>query len=211
VTVLLADDHAIVLEGLSSLLRPDFTLVGTVTDGTRLIETARQLRPDVIVTDLSMPGLHGLDLLRRLKADALPAKVIVLTMHADAGLAADALRAGASGFLVKHAAGKELIAAIHTVTRGARYITPRLASDVLTALAEGARPEEGPLTPRQREVVGLIAEGRTMKEVAAALGLSPRTVETHKYQVMRSLGLQTTADLVRYAIEHGLTGTVPPS
>jgi DNA-binding NarL/FixJ family response regulator len=211
VTVLLADDHAIVLEGLSSLLRPDFTLVGTVTDGTRLIETARQLRPDVIVTDLSMPGLHGLELLRRLKADALPAKVIVLTMHADAGLAADALRAGASAFLVKHAAGKELIAAIHTVTRGERYITPRLASGVLTALAEGARPEEGPLTTRQREVVALIAEGRTMKEVAAALGLSPRTVETHKYQVMQSLGLQTTADLVRYAIEHGLTGTVPPS
>src|SRR5262249_6744344 len=122
---------------------------------------------------------------------------------------ADALRAGASGFVVKHAAGKELIAAIHSVVRGERYIAPPLASDVLAALAEGRSPGGGSLTTRQREVVSLLAEGRTMKEVAAALGLSPGTVETHKYQVMQSLGLQTTADLVRYAIEHGLTGSNP--
>ena len=207
--VVLADDHAIVLEGLSSLLSADFELAGTVTDGTQLIEAAVRLRPDVIVTDITMPGMNGLEVLRRLKADAVPVKVIVLTMHADAHLAADALRAGASGFIVKHAAGKELIAAIHTVVRGVRYITPKLASDVLAALAEG-RPVGGrPLTTRQREVVSLIAEGRTMKEVAAALGLSPRTVETHKYQVMQLLGLQTTADLVRYAIEHGLISASP--
>lgn len=211
-TVLLADDHAIVLEGLSGLLRNEFALVGTVADGTRLIEAVRQLLPDVTVTDITMPGMNGLEVVRRLKADAVPTKVIVLTMHANAQLAADALRAGASGFIVKHAAGKELIAAIHAVVRGERYITPQLASDVLTALAEGRGPsEDAPLTPRQREVVALLAQGRTMKEVAAALGLSPRTVETHKYQVMQSLGLQTTADLVRYAVEHGLTGTVPPA
>ena len=207
-SVMLADDHAIVLEGLSSLLSADFELAGTVTDGTQLIEAAVRLRPDVIVTDITMPGMNGLEVLRRLKANAVPVKVIVLTMHADAHLAADALRAGASGFIVKHAAGKELIAAIHTVVRGERYITLQLASDVLAALAEGP-VGRGPLTTRQREVVSLIAEGRTMKEVAAALGLSPRTVETHKYQVMQLLGLQTTADLVRYAIEHGLISASP--
>ena len=208
-TVLLADDHAIVLEGLASLLRPEFTLAGTVADGAQLLEAARRLRPDVIVTDLTMPGMNGLEVLRRLRGDGVPAKVIVLTMHAEAHLAADALRAGASGFVVKHGAGKELIAAIHAVARGERYIAPPIASDVLAALAGGRSPGGGPLTARQREVVSLLAEGRTMKEVAAALGLSPRTVETHKYQVMQALGLQTTAELVRYAVAHGLTGASP--
>jgi DNA-binding NarL/FixJ family response regulator len=207
--VLLADDHAIVLEGLSSLLRADFELAGTVIDGAQLIEAEERLRPDVVITDISMPGMNGLEVLRRLKAKAAPVKVIVLTMHADAQLAADALRAGASGFIAKHAAGQELIAAIRTVVRGERYITPRLASAVLAALAEGRTPGGGPLTTRQREVVSLIADGRTMKEVAVALGLSPRTVESHKYHVMQLLGLQTTAELVRYAIEHGLTGATP--
>jgi DNA-binding NarL/FixJ family response regulator len=207
-TVLLADDHAIVMEGLASLLRGEFTLVGTVADGARLIEAARELRPDVIVTDVAMPGMSGLEALRRLRAEAIAAKVIFLTMHADAQLAAEALRAGASGFVVKHAAGKELIAAIHTVLRGGKHLPPHLASDVLTSLADGGNPGAATLTSRQREVVSLIAEGRTMKEIAAALGLSPRTVETHKYQVMQALGLQTTADLIRYAFEHGLTA--PP-
>ena len=210
-TVLLADDHTVVLEGLASLLRDEFSLVGTVVDGARLIEAARQRRPDVIVTDIAMPGMSGLEALRRLKADGIAAKVVFLTMHAEAELAAEALRAGASGFIAKHAAGKELIAAIHAVVRGERYVMPRLASDVLKSLAEGGTPAEGPLTPRQREVVSLIAHGRTMKEVAALLGLSPRTVETHKYQVMETLGLQTTAELVRYALEHGLTGRAPQS
>jgi len=207
-TVLIADDHAIVLEGLASLLRSEFSLVGTVADGAGLIEAARQLRPDVIVTDVAMPGMSGLEALRRLKAEPIAVKVVLLTMHADAQLAAEALRAGASGFVVKHAAGKELIAAIHKVLRGGRYLSPHLASDVFTTLAGGGTSGKGPLTPRQREVVSLIAEGRTMKEVAAALRLSPRTVETHKYQVMTALGLQTTAELVRYDIEHGLTA--PP-
>jgi DNA-binding NarL/FixJ family response regulator len=203
-TVLLADDHAIVMEGLASLLRREFSLVGTVADGARLIEAARQLQPDVIVTDVAMPGMSGLEALRRLRAEGIAAKVIFLTMHADAQLAAEALRAGASGFVVKHAAGKELIAAIHTALRGGRHVTPHLAADVLAALADGGAPGAGTLTPRQREVVSLIAEGRTMKEVAAVLGLSPRTVETHKYQAMQALGFQTTADLIRHAIEHGL-------
>jgi DNA-binding NarL/FixJ family response regulator len=204
-TVLLADDHAIVLEGLASLLRNEFALVGTVADGARLIEAARQLRPDVIVADVAMPGMSGLEALRRIKAEALAARVIFLTMHADAQLAAEALRAGAVGFVVKHAAGKELIAAIHTVLRGERYLPTHLASDVLTTLADGGTADVRTLTPRQREVASLIAEGRTMKEVAEVLKLSPRTVETHKYQIMAALGLQTTAELIRYALEHGLT------
>lgn len=208
-TVLLADDHEIVLEGLAGLLRSEFSLLGTVADGARLIEAARQLQPDVIVADVAMPGVSGLEALRRLRADAVRSKVIFLTMHADAHLAAEALRAGASAFVVKHAAGKDLITAIHVVLRGGRYVAPQLASEVLTALAERGVSATGPLTPRQRDVVALIAEGRTMKEVAAALGLSSRTVETHKYQAMQALGLQTTADLVRYAVQHGLTGPAP--
>jgi DNA-binding NarL/FixJ family response regulator len=209
-TILLADDHAIVTEGLASLLRSEFSLVGTVLDGGGLIEAARRLRPDVIVTDVAMPGMSGVEALRRLKADAIAAKVVFLTMHADAQLAAEALRAGASGFVVKHAAGKELIAAIHAVLRGGRYLPPGLASDVLTTLVDGDTSGTGPLTPRQREVLSLISEGRTMKEVAAALRLSPRTVETHKYQIMEVLQLRTTAELIRYAIEHGLTAPPRP-
>jgi DNA-binding NarL/FixJ family response regulator len=204
-TVLLADDHAIVAEGLASLLRGEFTLLGTVANGSALLEAAGRLKPDVIVTDLAMPGMSGLEALLRLKADGVAAKVVFLTMHADAQVAAEALRAGASGFVVKHAAGKELIAAIHTVLRGRTYVTSDLAQDVLATLAEPRTPGAGQLTPRQRDVVRLLAEGRTMKEIAAALGLSPRTVETHKYQAQEALGLRTTADLIRYALEHGLT------
>lgn len=205
-TVLLADDHAIVTEGLASLLQREFSLVGTVADGGRLIDAARRLRPDVIVTDVAMPGMGGLEALRRLRADKIPAKVVFLTMHADAQLAAEALRAGASGFVVKHAAGKELVAAIHDALRGETYVTPELSSEVLQILARHGSTAGGSLTARQREVVSLIAAGRTMKEVAAALGLSPRTVETHKYQIMGTLGLKTTAELIRYAIEQGLAG-----
>lgn len=203
-TILLADDHAMVLEGLAGLLRPEFSLVGAVPDGDRLIAEARRLRPDVIVTDMTMPGLSGLDVLRRLKSEAIPAKVIVLTMHADAATAAQALRAGAVGFVVKHAGSKELVAAIRSVLRGGRYLPPHLADDILATLAEGDGAGRGPLTPRQREVVSLIATGKTMKEIAVALGMSPRTVETHKYQAMETLGLQTTAELIRYAIAQGL-------
>jgi DNA-binding NarL/FixJ family response regulator len=202
-TVLLADDHEIVVEGLATLLRGEFSLVGTVASGTELVAAAQRLRPDVIVTDVSMPGMSGLEALSRLKAEGLASKVVFLTMHADAELAAEALRAGASGFVVKRAAGKELIAAIRTVLLGRKYVTPQLAQDVLDTLAErNSSPRR--LTPRQRDVVRLLAEGRTMKEIAVALEISPRTAETHKYQALEALRLKTTADLIRYAVEHGL-------
>jgi len=208
-TVLLADDHPVVAEGLASVLRSEFSVVGAVTTGTQLLDATRRLKPDVIVTDLAMPGMSGLEALRRLKADGLAPKVIVLTMHADAELAAEALRAGAAGFVVKHAAGTELVAAIRSALRGKTYVTPELAPDVVSTLAEPGASGRDSLTPRQREVVRLLADGRTMKEVAAALGVSPRTVETHKYQVMEALGLTTTAELIRYAVARGLT--TPPS
>jgi len=202
-TVLLADDHAIVAEGLAGLLREEFTLLGTVTDGLALLEVARRERPDVIVSDIAMPGMTGLEVLRRLRAESLPCRVVFLTMHADAPLAAEALRAGASGFVVKHAAGEELLIAIHEALAGRTYLTPRLTKDVLQLTQKT-------LTPRQREVLRLIAAGRTMKEIAAELGLSARTVETHKYQAMQTLGVTTTAELIRHALEYGLTEAPPP-
>jgi DNA-binding NarL/FixJ family response regulator len=203
-TVLLADDHAILAEGLASLLKGHFDLVGTVGDGRRLLEAARELRPDVIVADIAMPVLSGLEALCLLKAEGLDAKVIFLTMHADAQLATEALRAGASGYVLKHSAGEELIRAIQEVVEGRVYLTPLLIKDVITTLTEAATQPAVQLTPRQREVLQFIAEGRRMKEIAATLQLSTRTVESHKYQMMQALGVDSTAALVRYAIQLGL-------
>jgi two-component system, NarL family, response regulator NreC len=203
-TVLLADDHAIVAEGLAALLRGPFDLVGTVGDGNQLIDAARELQPDVIVADMAMPVLSGLESLRQLKAEHIDAKVIFLTMHADAQLATEALRAGASGYVLKHSAGEELIRAIQEVVEGRVYLTPLLTKDVITTLTEPTTQPAVQLTPRQREVLQLIAEGRRMKEIAATLQLSTRTVETHKYEMMRALGADSTAGLVRYAIQLGL-------
>jgi DNA-binding NarL/FixJ family response regulator len=203
-TVLLADDHAILAEGLASLLKGHFDLVGTVGDGRRLLDAARELRPDVIVADIAMPVLSGLQALCLLKAEGLDAKVIFLTMHADAQLATEALRAGASGYVLKHSAGEELIRAIQEVVEGRVYLTPLLTKEVITTLTEPTTQPAVQLTPRQREVLQLIAEGRRMKEIAATLQLSTRTVETHKYQMMQALGVDSTAALVRYAIQLGL-------
>jgi DNA-binding NarL/FixJ family response regulator len=200
--VLLADDHTIVAQGLGSLLRDEFDLVATVDNGLKLVALAKETRPDVIVADIGMPRLSGLDALRRLRAEGIAIKVIFLTMHADPSLASEALRAGASGYLLKHSAGDELIQAIREVLVGGVYVTPLLASDVVKSLTATEPPSGCTLTPRQRQVLDLVAKGRTMKEIAAKLHLSRRTVETHKYAVMAALGLQTTAELIRYALEH---------
>ena len=202
--VLLADDHAMVVEGLAALLKDRFDLVGTVGDGSALIEAARKLRPDVIVADMAMPVLSGLEALRRLKAAKSAAKVIILTMHPDAELATEAFRAGASGYVLKLSAGEELVTAIQEVVQGRTYLTPLITKDVISRLTEPAPKAAVKLSPRQREVLRLIAEGRRMKEIAAILQLSTRTVETHKYEMMRSLGVESTAELVRYAIQIGL-------
>ena len=201
-TVLLGDDHAIVMEGLARLLKDhDFDVVGAVGDGQALIDAAKRLRPDVIVTDLSMPGLSGLDVLARLKAEGVDSKVIVLTMHKDANLATVAMRGGASGFLLKESAGDELLAAIRQALQGGAYIAPALTREVIERMAGASEPQ---LTVRQRDVLRLIVKGQRMKEIAANLGLSTRTVETHKYEMMETLGLHSTAELVRYALDRRL-------
>jgi DNA-binding NarL/FixJ family response regulator len=203
---LLADDHAIVIEGLATLLeRHDFEVVGTVGDGEQLLEAARRLRPQVIVTDLSMPGLSGIDVLARLRAEGIDARVIVLTMHRDADLATLAMREGAAGFLLKESAGEELMTAIRQAMQGHVYLTPALTKDVMERMAATPGTREPRLTPRQRDVLRLIVKGQRMKEIATTLGLSTRTVETHKYEMMQVLGMHSTAELVRYALDRRLT------
>jgi DNA-binding NarL/FixJ family response regulator len=200
--VLLADDHTLVAEGLESLLKDTFDLVGVVHDGRALLEAAESLHPDVIVTDISMPLLNGLDAIRQIRSRRPHANILVLTMHADTQLAVDAFRAGASGYMLKISPGNELITAIEQVAQGRAYVTTLLAKDLITVLMEarGESSRETPLTDRQREVLQLIAEGRTMKEVASILHISPRTAEAHKYGIMETLGVETTAALIQYAI-----------
>jgi DNA-binding NarL/FixJ family response regulator len=213
-TVLLADDHALVAEGLASLLKDDYTLVGIVNDGASLIEAARRLVPDVIVTDVSMPGITGIEAARILHDEGLPSRIIVLTMHGDPEIAREAFRAGAVGFLKKHAAGDELLLAIEQVVSGNSYLTPMVTRDVMTAFKTSGGLADAPardrrITPRQEQVLRLIAAGKRMKEIAATLGLSARTVESHKYDMMQALGLGSTAELVQYAIRHGFITNVP--
>ena len=203
-TVLLADDHTIVAEGLEALLKTRFQLLGTVRDGRALVTEAERLRPDVVVTDISMPLLNGLDAVLKIKGSLPRTKIIVLTMHADPQLAVQAFRAGASAYLLKMSSGEELLRAVDGALQGRTYLSPLIAKDLITVMLEAKRnPADGKsaLTPRQREVLQLIAEGRTMKEVAAILNISQRTAETHKYAMMESLGLDTTASLIQYAIQ----------
>ena len=202
VRVLLADDHALVAEGLKSLLKDHFELVGVVHDGRALLDAAEKLRPDVIVTDISMPLLNGLDAVRQIHAQRPETRIIILTMHRDTHLAASAFRAGVSGYLLKISPGEELVNAIREVAQGHSFVTTLLAKDLINLLMDSGpeRENESPLTPRQREVLQLIAEGRTMKEVAAVLNISPRTAESHKYDIMQALGVATTAELVQCAV-----------
>ena len=203
VRVLLADDHAIVSQGLEALLRQRFELVGNVRDGRALVAAVEELSPDVVVTDISMPGLNGLDAIRLIKKSKSNVKMVVLTMHAEPNLVAEALKAGASGYLLKTSAVEELETAITEVLKGRTYVTSLIAKDVFSLLMDSGREtgEADRLTTRQREVLQLIAEGRTMKEVASILNISPRTAESHKYEMMNVLGCQTTADLIHHAIK----------
>jgi DNA-binding NarL/FixJ family response regulator len=202
-TVLLADDHAVVAEGLASLLRDSFTLVGIARDGRALLEASDRLRPDVIVTDISMPLLNGLDAIRQIRSKRPEAKVVVLTMHSDPDLAVQAFRAGAAGYVLKTSPGEELLMAIRTVAKGHVFLTSLITKDIIEVLLEAKEEPKAAgskLTPRQREVLQLIGEGRTMKEIANLLGISPRTAETHKYEMMQLLGAGTTAELVQHAV-----------
>jgi DNA-binding NarL/FixJ family response regulator len=205
--VLLADDHSLVLEGLAKLVMEDCDLVGKVEDGRALIQVAQQLDPDVIVLDISMPKLNGLEAGRQLKKLLPSIKLIFLTMHADPVYAKEAFQIGASGFLLKRSAASELMQAIHAVMKGQYYVTPAIAKDFLSSLTQqmpAPQAEIDSLTPRQREVLQLIAEGHSTKEIATMLNVSPKTIEFHRSQIIRELDLHSTAELTRYAIAHGL-------
>jgi DNA-binding NarL/FixJ family response regulator len=202
--VLLADDHRIVTEGLKAILAEEFELVGIVEDGRAMVAAASKLRAEVIVADISMPHLNGIDALALLKRDNPDVRVVFLTMHRDAAYARRALEAGASGFVLKHSAPAELVLAVRAALQGRTFITPDLAAEVFrTAKDKDANPL-AELTPRQREILQLLAEGKSAKEIAAALGLSARTVEFHKYAMMESLHIENSAELIRFAIKHGL-------
>ncbi len=205
--VLLADDHTIVAEGLVSLLEPDFDLVGRVDNGRDLLKKAEELSPDVIVTDISMPLLNGIEALRQLKKAKPDVRVVFLTVHADVSYITEAFRAGAAGYVLKQSAAEELRSAIKAVHEGRTYLTPLITKDFLNDILntdEGVDSVNVTLTPREREVLQLLAEGHAVKEIGAVLDISPRTVEFHKYNIMEKLGLRTTAELTQYAIKHGV-------
>ena len=204
--ILLADDHKMFSQGLQTLLEDEFDLVGTVGDGQALVDAAQRVNPEVIIVDISMPVLNGFDAVRQLKEKGIAAKIIFLTMHADDRLLAEAFRCGGSGYVLKQSAGEELILAIKLVLAGQKYVTPLIATEWVQNLSkqiDGSRKLS--LTPRQREVLQLVVEGCTMKEVATRLGISTRTAESHKYEMMEGLGVDNTAELIQYAIKLGLT------
>lgn len=207
--LLLADDHRMVAEGLRGLLEQDYQLVGIVEDGRALLEAADRLMPDVVVADVSMPLLNGIEAVRQLKKKNKEIAVVFLTMHLDVAYAASAFEAGASGYVLKHSAPSELLTAISSALKGRTYITPLLAGELLNYQRNrprGEEPEEelARLITRQREVLQLIAEGLSVKEAAVLLGISARTVEFHKYSMMEALGLKSSAELMRFAVKHGI-------
>ena len=201
--VLLADDHTLLLEAFEKLLEPNCQVVGRVADGRALLEVAPKLRPDVVVLDISMPLLNGLDAGQQLKKMLPAVKVIYLTVNEDPDVAARALEAGASGYLLKKSAASELFQAIQKVARGGSYITPRIAEGMAESFQQHGKRKTvfRTLTPRQREILQLLAEGHSMKEIGAILRLSPRTIAFHKYRMMAELRLKTSADLIQYAIK----------
>jgi len=207
IRVLLADDHRMVAQALAALLKSSCDLVGLAEDGHALVEEATRLKPDVIVTDVFMPLLNGIDAVRQIKSRGIDSKIVFLTVHAEPKLAVEAFRAGASGFVSKQSAVEELIQAVQDAARGRVFITPLIAKDMIHVLIDdkgSASSVEPHLTPRQREVLQIIAEGRTMKQIADILAISTRTAETHKYEAMEALGVKTTAELVHWAIRLGL-------
>jgi len=200
--VLLADDHRIVAEGLKGILAEEFELVGIVEDGRALVKAARELKPEAIVADISMPHLSGIEALVQLKRDNPKVRVVFLTMHRDPAYARRALEAGAAGFVLKHSASAELVLALRAALQGRTFIAPDLAAEVFRN--KDAVDPLAAITPRQREILHLLAEGKSAKEIGSALGLSARTVEDHKYRLMESLGIENNAELIHFAIKHGI-------
>ena len=204
--ILLADDHKLMAEALQHMLQSDFDVVGTVSDGRALIKAAAELKPELVVVDIGMPLLNGLDAADQLKALQPKIKIIFLTQNREPRYAVEAFRRKASGYLLKDSAASELTTAIHEVLQGRSYVSPLIAKGMLSHALnpEPRNPGLRELSPREREVLQLLAEGKSMKEVAAVLDISPRTVEFHKYRMMARLGVKTNAELVQHAIKRGL-------
>ncbi len=204
--VLLADDHTLLLEAFEKLLEHDFTVVGAVSDGRALLSAAAELKPDVIVLDIAMPLLNGLDAARQLKKTMPAIKLIFLTMNEDPNVASEAFRAGASGYLLKTSAASELTKAIKEALCGRSYVTPVITQGMAESFIRqpGDDWDAPKLTPRQREVLQLLAEGRSMKEAAKILNVTPRTVAFHKYRMMEQLNLKNNADLIQFALRESI-------
>jgi DNA-binding NarL/FixJ family response regulator len=202
--VLLADDHTLLAEALAKLLEPHVEVVGTVSDGRALLAAARELKPDMVLIDIAMPLLNGLDAGRQLRQAVPGCRLVYLTVSHDPDVAVEALRIGAAGYLLKTAAGTELLQAVDAVLRGRRYVTPLLRTAVEERLQTGRGDVRPELTPRQREVLQLLAEGHSMKQVAGVLGVATRTVAFHKYRLMREFALRSNAELVQFAIRQGV-------
>jgi DNA-binding NarL/FixJ family response regulator len=205
--VLLADDHQMFADGLRTLLGEEFELVEYVADGVAMLEAAQRLRPDVIVADITMPRLNGIDALTQLRANLPDVRVVFLTMHHDAAYARRALAAGAFGFVLKHSAVQELVLALRAALEGRIFVAPSLGADLVARHQTNPGRRTDPcaaLTPRQREVLKLLADGKSVKQVASSLSISTRTVEFHKYTMMETVGAKGMADLVRIAIRYGL-------
>ncbi len=207
--LLIADDHAMFGEALRVYLERTFTVVGMVLDGRALLAEAIRLKPDVVVTDVAMPLLNGLDAARRIREQVPNAKFVFLTMHDDANLAAAALEIGHVAFILKHSAGPELITAIESILHGRSYVTPRLRAEDWVAAKARARQFSKDLTKRQSDFVQLFGEGRPMKEIASVLNLSEKTVEFHKHHIMEAFNLKSNADLVLFALKRGLISVAP--
>lgn len=206
--VLLADDHRIVAEGLKSVLAGEFDLAGVVEDGRAMIESAKTLRPDVIIADITMPLLNGIEALEALRKDKVDIPLVFLTMHRDVAYARRALEAGAAGYVLKHAAPEELAQAIRAALDGGTFVSPALAGELFRSLKGGRAPADpvAQLSARQREILRLLADGLSAKEIAKKLDISSRTVEFHKYQLMESLGVKSGAELIHFAIKQGIAG-----
>lgn len=205
--IVIADDHVLVAEGLKGLLEPEFQVVAIVGSGRELIVATRELQPDIVLVDVTMPGLNGIDAIRQLKREGSLVKAVVLTMNTDVVYASRAFEVGVVGYVLKNGASGELVAAIREVVQGNTYVTPKIAGQLLGALASGAVDSDDAadhLSNRQRQILQLLAEGLSAKQAAARLGISRRTVETHKYRIMKVVGAETSAELIRFAVEKGI-------
>jgi DNA-binding NarL/FixJ family response regulator len=200
--ILLVDDHAMLLDCLGALLAKEFDIVGVAPEASAMMEMAARLHPDVVVMDIAMPQLNGIEAAAMLLKETTPVKILFLSMYADLSLVEEAFRTGASGYVLKSGGTEELVKAIQCIADGGTYVTPMLGDLISTMLTASSqqRHRTAVLTARQRDVLRLLAEGRTMREIGQQLNISTRTTESHKYEIMRNLGLKTTAELVRYAV-----------